>query len=76
MGVGAAAEADTPTEIPDGQKAPRGNYLTAEQLDDASLEMLQTYSDFGLRTFIEECRHWQAMGEIELERRKSEGQNI
>jgi hypothetical protein len=29
-----------------------------------------------LRTFIEECRHWQAMAEIELERRKSEGQSI
>jgi hypothetical protein len=53
-----------------------GNYLTAEQLDGASLEMVQTYSDFGLRTFIEECRHWQAMAEIELERRKSDGQNI
>jgi hypothetical protein len=46
-----------------------GNYLTAEQPDGASLEMVQTYSDFGLRTF-EECRHWQAMAEIELERRK------
>jgi hypothetical protein len=50
-----------------------GSELTAQQLDDASLEMLQDYSDFGLRTFIEECRHWQAMAEIELERRNLEG---
>jgi hypothetical protein len=32
--------------------------------------MVQNYSDFGLRTFMEECRHWQAMAEIELERRQ------
>jgi hypothetical protein len=50
-----------------------GNYLTVEQLDGASLEMLQDYSDNGLRFFSEQCRHCQAMAEIELEGRKSEG---
>jgi len=50
-------------EIPDGDN------LTAEQLDNASVEMLQNYTDIGLRNFAEQCRHWQAMAEIELERR-------
>jgi hypothetical protein len=52
---------------------PDGDSLTADQLDNASVEMLQSYSDFGLRCLVEECRHWQAMAEIEQERRKSEG---
>jgi len=50
-------------EVPDGEN------LTAEQLDIASVEMLQNYTDIGLRNFAEQCRHWQAMAEIELERR-------
>ena len=50
-------------EVPDGEN------LTAEQLDIASVEMLQNYTDVGLRNFAEQCRHWQAMAEIELERR-------
>jgi hypothetical protein len=33
--------------------------------------MLQDYSDFGLKVLVEQCRHWQAMAEIDLERRKS-----
>jgi len=52
-------------EVPDGEN------LTAEQLDIASVEMLQNYTDIGLQN--EQCRHWQAMAEIELERRKSGG---
>src|SRR5262249_51863135 len=51
-------------EVPDGEN------LTAEQLDIASVEMLQNYTDIGLRCFAEQSRHWQAMAEIELERRK------
>jgi hypothetical protein len=39
-------------------------------------ESLQTLTDFGLRSLIEHSRHLQAMAEIELERRKSEGQSI
>jgi hypothetical protein len=54
-------------EVPDGEN------LTPEQLDIASVEMLQNYTDVGLRNFAEQCRHWQAMAEIELERRKMEG---
>ena len=54
-------------ELPDGEN------LTAEQLDIAAVEMLQNYTDVGLRNFAEQCRHWQAMAEIELERRRSEG---
>ena len=50
-------------EVPDSEN------LTAEQLDNASVEMLQNYTDFGLRCFAEQCRRWQAMAEIELERR-------
>jgi hypothetical protein len=50
-------------EIPDGEN------LSADQLDNASVEMLQNYTDIGLRCFAEQCRHWQAMAEIELERR-------
>jgi len=50
-------------EVPDGEN------LSAGQLDIASVEMLQNYTDFGLRCFAEQCRHWQAMAEIELERR-------
>jgi hypothetical protein len=50
-----------------------GESITAEQLDHASVEMLQDYTVFGLRCLVEQCRHWQAMAEIELERRKSEG---
>jgi hypothetical protein len=50
-----------------------GESLTTEQLDHASVEMLQSYSDFGLRCLAEQCRHWQVMAEIELERRKLEG---
>jgi hypothetical protein len=50
---------------------PDGDSLTAEQLDNASVEMLQGYTDFGLQCFAEQCRHWQAMAEIELERRIS-----
>jgi len=50
-------------ELPDGEN------LTAEQLDIAAVEMLQNYTDVGLRNFAEQCRHWQAMAEIELERR-------
>ena len=46
-----------------------GENLTAEQLDNASVEMLQNYTDIGLRSLAEQCRHWQAMAEIELERR-------
>jgi hypothetical protein len=50
-----------------------GESLTAEQLGHDTVEMLQSYSDFGLRCLVEQCRHWQAMAEIELERRKLEG---
>ena len=50
-----------------------GERLTAEQLDHASVEMLQDYSDFGLKLLVKQCRHWPAMAEIELERRKLEG---
>jgi len=50
-------------EIPDGDN------LTDEPLDNASVEMLQKYTDFGLRCFAEQCRYWQAMAEIELEGR-------
>jgi len=50
-----------------------GENLTAEQLDNASVDMLQNYSVFGLRCLVEQCRHWQVMAEIELERRKLEG---
>jgi hypothetical protein len=60
--------ANEPDLLPDGEN------LTAEQLDNASVEMLQNYTDFGLRCFAEQCRHWQAMAEIELERRKLEGE--
>jgi hypothetical protein len=49
---------------------PDGKNLTVEQLDAASVEMLQNYTDIGLRCFVEQCRHWQAMAEIELGRRK------
>ena len=52
-----------------------GENVTAEQLDIASGEMLQNYTDVGLRNFAEQCRHWQAMAEIELERRKTEGRH-
>ena len=38
-----------------------GENLTAEQLDNASIEMLQNYTDFGLQCFAEQCRHWQAI---------------
>jgi len=41
----------------------------ADQLDIASVEMLHNYTDGGLRAFAEQCRHWQAMAVIELERR-------
>jgi hypothetical protein len=51
---------------------PDGDSLTADQLDCASVEMLQSYSDFGLRCFAEQCRHWQVMAEIEKERRALE----
>jgi hypothetical protein len=54
-------------EVPDGEN------LSAEQLDIASVEMLQNYTDVGLRNFGEQCRHWQVMAEIELDRRRSEG---
>ena len=43
--------------------------ITAERLDIASIEMLQTFSDYGLLYFAEQCRHWRKMAEIELERR-------
>jgi hypothetical protein len=48
---------------------PNGEDVTAEQLDNASVKMLQSYTDVGLQCFAEQCRHWQAMAEIELERR-------
>ena len=50
-------------EVPDGEN------LTAEQLDIASVETLQNYTDVGLRNFAEQCRHWRKMAQIELERR-------
>jgi hypothetical protein len=52
---------------------PDGQSLTAEQLDHASVAMLQDYSNFGLRCFAEQCPHWLAMAEIQMEKRKSEG---
>ena len=61
------------TAIDDALLLPDGENLTADQLDNASVEMLQNYTDFGLRCFAEQCRHWQVMAEIVLERRKSEG---
>ena len=54
-------------EVPDGEN------FSAEQLDIASVEMLQNYTDVGQRCFAEQCRHWQVMAEIELDRRRSEG---
>ena len=51
-------------DIPDGEN------LTAEQLDVASIELLRAFSDFGLRRFSAQCRHWQMMAEFELEERK------
>jgi len=41
-----------------------GESITAEQLDHASVEMLQDYTVFGLRCLVEQRRHWQAMAEI------------
>jgi len=38
-----------------------GENLTAERLDVASIEMLQTFSNIGLRCCAEQCRHWQMM---------------
>jgi len=52
---------------------PDGGNLTADQLDNATVEALQDYTVFGLRCLVERCRHWQAMAEIELEKRTSEG---
>jgi hypothetical protein len=54
-------------------KVPDRENLTAEQLDIASVEMLQNYTDVGLRNFAEQCRHCQVMAEIEIERTKSGG---
>jgi hypothetical protein len=36
----------------------------------------EDYTNFGLRVSAEQCRHWQVMAEIELERRKSEGREV
>ena len=48
--------------------------LTAERrLDAASIEMLQAFSDFGLRFLAEQCRLWRMLAEIKLERKKLEG---
>jgi hypothetical protein len=64
------------TVIDDALLLPDGQNLTADQIDAASLETLRDYSDTRLRFLAEQCRHGQAMAEIELERRKSEGQHI
>ena len=53
----------------ENDEIPAGDNLTAEQLDIASVEMLQNYTDVGLRCFAEQCRHWRKMAKIELERR-------
>ena len=50
-----------------------GENVTAERLDVASIEILRAFSDFGLRRFSAQCRHWQMMAEFELEERKLEG---
>jgi len=54
-----------------GWEGAPGENLTGERLDVASIEMLKAFSDLGLRCFAEQCRHWQAMVEFELERRRS-----
>jgi hypothetical protein len=41
----------------------------AEQLANASIEMIQNYTNIGLMFFAEQCRHWHAMAEIERDRR-------
>jgi hypothetical protein len=46
-------------------------FLLDGETDVASIAMLQAFSDLGLRCFAEQCRHWQAMVEFELERRRS-----